>query len=192
MKTNVERAVPARVADRRVAGFTIWTVLAMLLVTVSPAGAHPEAVLESDRASVEAGGSIALRGAEFGPDETYALRLLGALAEYDLGEAKSDGEGVFHLDLTVPGDVRPGAYQIVAIAPDGDVSARLDLNVSAALPMNAGDLMDMDDAGMEARQATADEISIERDRSGIEWAAIGLIIGAAGGLGIGLRRRPRG
>ncbi len=189
MKAKITGGRSAWITRRPTAGVTLWAVLALLLVDASPAGAHPEAVLESDRSTVDAGGSVALRGSEFGADDTYTLQLQGALNEYDLGEAKSDGDGNFQLDITVPADVRPGSYQIVAIASDGDVSARLDLTVMAAMPANADEHADMDGAEMEEHAATADEIRIERDRSGVEWAVIGLVIGAAGGLGIGLRRR---
>jgi hypothetical protein len=41
------------------------------------------------------------------------------------------------------------------------------------------------------QMARAEEISIERNRSGIEWGFIGLIVGGAGGLGIGLLGRRR-
>ena len=154
-----------------------------------------QAVLEGDRTSVEAGGAIGLRGKEFGKEETYTLHLLGALNEYDLGEAKSDGEGQFELDINIPDGVRPGAYQVVAVASDGDVVARLDVMISAATHVAASDNADqhteMADSEMDEHQATADEIRIERDRNGIEWAAIGLIVGVAGGLGIGLGRRSR-
>ena len=192
MKTNGEGRMRAGALGRTQAWLTPLAALALLLFTAPPAGAHPEATLESNRSSVDAGGAIGLHGTEFGGDGTYTLRLLGALNEYDLGEAKSDSEGEFRLDITIPSDVRPGAYQVVAIAADGDVSARLDLTVAAAMAMNADAQADMAGAemdDMEDHQATAEEINIERNLGGIGWAAIGLIIGAAGGLGIGLRRR---
>ncbi len=182
------------------AGLTLAAVGIMLFATVFPVlgnvleAAHPEAVLESERASANAGGAIALRGSQFGENGTYALQLLGALNEYDLGAAKSDGDGRFALDIAIPGDVRPGAYQVVAIASDGDVIARLDVTLAAALPMAAEEHSEMDATSMdnmEEHQARADEISIARDRNGVEWGAIGLIIGAAGGLGIGLGRRQK-
>jgi len=191
MKTQTEGRRPARFVERPTVGLTLGVALALLLVNVSPAGAHPEATLESDRSTVAAGGSIALHGSEFGGVGTYALSLQGVLNEYALGEATSDGEGRFQLTITVPVDVRPGSYQVVALASDGDVAARLDLLVSAAaaMPMDADEHADMGGAAMPAQAATAEEIQIERDRSGIEWAAIGLVIGVAGGLGIGMRRR---
>ncbi|MFV1985989.1 MAG: hypothetical protein ACC682_01800 [Gemmatimonadota bacterium] len=194
MKANVEGTMRMKALGRTRAWLTPWAALALLLIAAPPAGAHPEATLESDRTSVDAGGAIKLHGTEFGGDGTYTLRLLGALNEYDLGEAKSDGEGEFRLDITIPGDVRPGMYQVVALAADGDVSARLDLTVAAAMAMDMDAEAQADMGGAEMgemaeRQATVEEINIERNLGGIGWAAIGLIIGAAGGLGIGLQRR---
>jgi len=172
----------------------VVAMLAVLMAGAAPAAVHEEGVLESDQTSVGAGGQIAVRRKEFEEEETYTLRLLGALNEYDLGSVKSDGEGRFHLDILIPAGVRPAEYQIVAIAADGDVGARLDVTVSAAAPAGAADAAEAADehdemADMDEHGATADEITIERDRSGIEWAVIGLLIGAAGGLGIGLGRR---
>jgi len=172
----------------------VVAMLAVLLWTAAPTAVHDEGVLESDQTSVAARGEIAVRGKEFEEEETYTLRLLGALNEYDLGSVKSDGEGRFHLDILIPADVRPAEYQIVAIAADGDVGARLDVTVSAAVRAGAEAAAEHADehdemADMDEHGATAEEITIERDRSGIGWAVIGLLIGAAGGLGIGLGRR---
>ncbi len=156
-------------------------------------GAHPEATLKSDVSSVTAGGTLPLSGSEFVAGEGYALRLLGALSEYDLlDEVMPNAEGLFTIQVEIPRDVRPGEYQVIAVAPDGDVSARLDLMVLAAMPEETHDAESQADDGAMAHDeggARADEISIERSRSGIEWGAIGLLIGVAGGFGVGLVRR---
>lgn len=189
MKTNLEEP---RGSDRRKAGRTVQAAALMLTAAVSLAWVHPEAVLESDRTTIDAGGAIPLRGSQFDEDGTYALRLLGTFDDYDLGEATSDGDGRFAMDVAIPGDVRPGAYQVVAVASDGDVLARLDVTVIAGgMAMGAEEHAAMGGADMAemGQPARVDEIRIERDRSGIEWAAIGLIIGGVAGLGIGMRRR---
>ncbi len=157
---------------------------------------HEEAVLTAAAASVAASGTLELTGAEFGADETYRLVLRGVLDEHALGEVKVDSTGTFTLQVTVPRSARPGGYQVVAIAPDGDVVARVDLTVTAAPAAGtesaAGPGPAMDHAGMPGMDqgARADEIEIARDRSGIEWLVIGLAVGLAGGLGIGLTSRP--
>ncbi len=166
--------------------------LALLVGVAGPAFAHEEAVLKSDRSSVAAGASLPVRGSDFEKNSTVRLRLLGALDEYDLaGEVKADGEGTFTYEVTIPSAVRAGEYQVVAIASDGDVVARLDLTVlPAAAPMaGAMDEGSTAEGTMHDPEARAEEITIARDRSGIEWGVIGLVIGLAGGLGVGLIRR---
>ncbi len=160
-----------------------------------PSSAHEKAVLESSRSSVSAGAVLPLDGRDFGADESYVLRLVGALREYGLGEVEADAEGLFSIELAIPGSVTPGAYQVVAVAPDGDVAARLDLTVleaEAAAPEGAEE-RPAGEAAHEAapRVARADAMPIERSRSGIEWGVIGLLIGLAGGLGLGLMRAGR-
>ncbi len=158
-----------------------------------PSLAHEKAVLESSRSSVPAGAVLPLDGRDFGAGESYVLRLVGALREYELGEVEADAEGIFSIELAIPGSVTPGAYQVVAVAPDGDVAARLDLTVleaEAAEPEGAEE-RPAGEAAQEAmpRVARADEMPIERSRSGLEWGVIGLLIGGAGGLGLGLIKK---
>jgi hypothetical protein len=158
-----------------------------------PSVAHEKAVLESSRSSVPAGAVLPLDGRDFGAGESYVLRLMGALREYDLGEVEADAEGLFSIELAIPGSVTPGTYQVVAVAPDGDVAARLDLTVleaEAAEPEGA-EARPAGEAAHEVapRVARADEMPIERSRSGLEWGVIGLLIGGAGGLGLGLIKK---
>lgn len=153
-------------------------------------GAHEEAVIESAQSSVAAGGTLTLSGKDFTAGERYALRLVGALREYELGEVEPEDDGTFALELEVPREVAVGAYQVVAVAGDGDEVARMDVQVLAT-----GAAEDGTGAGHPASGghgdsgARADDIHIERNRSGVEWGVIGLIVGLAGGLGVGLLRR---
>ncbi len=160
-----------------------------------PSVAHEEAVLESSRSSVPAGAVLPLDGRDFAEGESYVLRLVGALREYELGEVEADAEGLFSIELAIPGSIRPGAYQVVAVAPDGDVAARLDLTVleaEAAAPEGAEERPAREAAHEAApRVARADEMPIERSRSGLEWGVIGLLIAGAGGLGLRLMRAGR-
>ncbi len=159
------------------------------LTAGSPASiglAHEDAVLKSSRSSVSAAATLDLTGADFNESAAYKLRLLGALSEYDLREVETDSAGTFSIELAIPADVRPGSYQVVAVASDGDVVARLDLTVlEAASPATTRD-GSPEDAGEEAQGARADELRIERPRGSMEWGVIGLVVGLAGGLGIGV------
>ncbi len=160
-----------------------------------PSVAHEKAVLESSRSSVPAGAVLPLDGRDFGAGESYVLRLQGALREYELGEVKADAEGLFSIELAILGSVTPGTYQVVAVAPDGDVAARLDLTVleAEATEPEGAEERPAGEAAHEIspRVARADDMPIERSRSGIEWGVIGLLIGGAGGLGLGLMRAGR-
>jgi hypothetical protein len=167
--------------------------VALLAASGVDGAAHEEAVLRSSQSSASAGASLELSGSDFAGSETYTLRLLGVLNEYDAGEVAADSAGTFTHRLAVPADVAPGAYQVVAIASDGDVVARLDITI---LERNAGGAASAPGEGAAGGQesdpssaARHDDIRIERDRSGIEWGVIGLVIGLAGGVGLGMVRR---
>ncbi|MFQ5747470.1 MAG: hypothetical protein ACE5HF_09680 [Gemmatimonadota bacterium] len=151
---------------------------------------HGEAVLKSALSSVEAGGTLPVTGREFPKGETVTLRLLGVFDEFDLPPARPDSSGAFELSLEIPADVPPGRYQLAAFAPDGDELARLAVTVEAATGSSgAADHgaaeAPPDEMGRmhEDASARADDMPIERSRSGLEWGIIGLLIGLSGGAG---------
>ena len=160
----------------------------LLLVFAGPTAlaiAHEEAVLKSPQSAVAAGGILTVNGSDF-KEGTYALRLIGALEEFDLRRVTPNEEGAFALELEIPGAVRAGQYKLTAVASDGDVVASLDLIVLEAGPANEAE------AGHGANgdeMARAEDLPIERSRGGAEWGLIGLLIGLAGGLGVSMIRR---
>jgi hypothetical protein len=167
---------------------------ATVMVTASDARGHEDAVLRSPASAIAAGDTLPLSGADFSPSSTYELQLLGALREYELRRIEIGPEGTFDLALPIPSDVAPGVYKLVAVAPDGDRVAGLDLTVlepTLAATDSDGEPKDDDASGQtEMREmARADEIPIERSRSGAEWGVIGLVVGLAAGFGIMLIRR---
>lgn len=171
----------------------VGCMVALLAASNADGAAHEEAVLRSTQSSVSAGASLELTGSDFTGSETYALKLLGVLDEYEVSEVAADSAGTFTYRLEVPANVSPGAYQIVAIASDGDVVARLDITVLAASAEGGASAPGEHPAGgQEGNPSSAarhDDIRIERNRSGIEWGVIGLVIGLAGGVGLGMVRR---
>lgn len=175
---------------------TAWlmALLALLAVSASEAVAHGTATLKSSSSSVEAGGTLTLGGAGFEPGESYRLLFRGALDEREIRTVTARVDSTFTVELQVSADTRPGQYRLVAVAPDGDEVASLDLAVIAASETHdvaPGHAEDMGTAVSHgAAGARTDEIVIERRRAGVEWGVIGLLIGLAGGLGIGLLRRP--
>ncbi len=153
------------------------------------ADVHEEAILESRSSAVSPGDTILVDGREFEAGEAYVFKLLGVLAKYELPGAIADDEGRFSLKLTIPLEVRPGAYEIVAIAPDGDVAARLEIAVLEATAGTAPAPVSETSSINTQVPARSDEIIIERRRSSLEWGVIGLVIGLAAGLGFCLLRR---
>lgn len=172
----------------RLAVIVLWAALAFAPGNVL---AHEEAVLRSPRSSVAAGDTVPVNGADFSPGVTYELRLVGALREFDLRSIEGGADGTIELTVLIPRGVSPGDYKLVAIAPDGDRVASLDLTVLEPL----ADHSDTANAGSEPahaemeQEARADGMRIERSRRGAEWGAIGLVIGLAAGIGIMLVRR---
>jgi hypothetical protein len=153
----------------------------------SPAGAHGDAVLELASNSVAAGTTVTVEGSSFETGSAYRLRLVGAMDQHDLTEVRPDSEGAFSLELRVPAAVADGRWELIAVAPDGDVVARTPLTVVASSAGGGAAADGAPDDGQD-RGARAGEIDLERERSGSEWGAIGLLVGLAGGLGVGLLR----
>lgn len=173
--------------------------LVLLAGLFSEAAAHEDAVLKSPVSAVGPGDVLPVEGDDFEENRTYTLRLVGALNEYDLGPVSAGPDGAFTVELQVPGNVRPGQYSVQAIAADGDVVASMDLTV---MPMAMGAPMQehMQEPGQCADLGggqgqgvvgaeQAEDLLIQRPRSGAEWGLIGLIIGLAGGVGLTLLRR---
>lgn len=163
-----------------------------LFLAVRSGAAHENAVLESPQSSIAAGAALPLSGSEFGNGQTYRLKLAGALQEYELVTVAADGAGKFSLDVAIPPDVRPGLYKLIAVASDGDEVASLDLTIAEPVPARVGEaeheVVGESGAQHGAGMARADELSIQRSRSGAEWGVIGLVIGLAAGLGVSLLR----
>lgn len=157
---------------------------------------HEEAVLESPASTVAAGDELRLVGRDFAAGEDHRLRLVGVLEEHDLGEVSPDTAGTFEVAVRIPDEADPGRYQVEAVAPDGDVAARLTLTVAAGSAAEgngssddgAGEVAD-GGAGASASEATAEHLEIDRSRSGLEWTVILALLGAAVGMGGGLFRR---
>lgn len=170
---------------------------AALLLSGSPVHppVHGEGVLTAERGTMAAGESLKLTGAAFEPGETYEIKLVGPLQEFLLATVRVAPDSTFALTVAIPADAREGSFRLEVVAPDGDVSAGLDVTLLAAAPIpNESSTDPM--AGMDhppgAMMARADEIAINRSYSGVALAMIGGLIGLAAGLGIGLlsRRRP--
>src|SRR5688572_12089887 len=102
-----------------------------LSLLVATAAAHPTGVLKLGSNQIEVGAGISLRGEKMPKAGRMRLELRGALLTLALGEVRTDSAGAFETNLIVPETAKPGNYKLVALADDGDVTARADLMIVA-------------------------------------------------------------
>lgn len=170
-------------------------------VPVSPAAAHEKGALYLGSREVAAGRRLAVRGEKLGKNAEIQLRLRGPLQTYPLTAVRTDSAGAFRLELAIPPEVRAGSYSILAVASDGDVTARTDLTVLAAQPATDAPphdmaAMDADSSEMAAgmpqmtgRHATGAAMELDRTTTPAEWVGISVIVLVALGGGFALLRR---
>lgn len=74
--------------------------------------------IEVEPSTVPAGESVILAGSGLEPDSDRVLVLAGGGLTLDLGTVKTDAEGSFQTELTIPGYVPAGTYELRAIADE--------------------------------------------------------------------------
>ncbi len=161
-------------------------VLAVVLaLSAAPALAHEgedEAELLVEPSSVTAGDTVVLAASGLEPDSDRVLVLAGGHLVVSFETVRTDAEGMFRTELTIPVHLPSGGYEFRAI---GDETLTVPLAVTAL----AG--------GAEANRAPteADETIVARERSALE---LGLILAlmalsaAVGGLLVWRAERFRG
>ncbi len=156
------------------------SVLAVMIVAMaaSQARAHEKGVITLASGMAAAGSTLQVKGEKFSSSTQLRLVLRGALSEREIGSAETDAAGGFVIELEIPAGVEPGAYRLVAVAPDGDEVASADLEVEAEPAASAMPI------------PSAEELAIERRWSGFEWFVIGVLVGGAAVAGMFLYRRP--
>lgn len=158
--------------------------LGLLLGLPARAVAHDEGVLKLASRNLAAGSTIRFAGEKFSRKTSLALVLVGTLGRFEVGKVQTDSAGAFTQELTVPADLRPGAYRLVALAPDGDEAATLDVTVLAA------EESVVEEAGSDAGPPTAEPLELERAGSPIVTGLAVLGIAFALVVGGALLRRP--
>lgn len=162
-----------------------WSALLPVLVALCVALAVPLAALahggteptvELDPPQVTAGGTVVIAGENMEPNSDRVIVLAGQRLIVEFGTVKTDAEGMFTLQVTVPSHLPSGIYQIQAI---GDETISADLGVTAA-------------AGMPSGEPVAQEEVQPRQMGGIGLvlliALIGLLVVAGGWLVISAER----
>lgn len=147
--------------------------LLLSLGAAFPAMAHEgtgEAAVEVEPASITAGDSVVLAGSGLEPDSDRVLVLAGENLTVEFGTVRTDAEGMFSKQLTIPNHLPSGTYEIRAI---GDETLAASLAVTAA----AGG------AQASAAPNAATEKVVARQRAPIELGLIIALVAAASLLG---------
>lgn len=148
--------------------------------------------LKIDKASAAPGEVITLKGEGISENGEIKLTLTG-IQDYSLGTAQGDEHGRFEKQITLPGDIRPGNYTLLAEGK-GKASAKLRIVGAAsqsaatqALPAASED-HPSSMPGMEMDQAQAGPMEVQRPRGATEMGLRWGIILASVILGLALRR----
>jgi len=172
--------------------------VALILMSSVPLVAHPtNGVLHLASQRVVIGGSLELRGEKFEERTDMKLELRGVLDSYPIGQVKTDASGTFQTTLTLPPHVPSGAYTLVAIAPDGDITARAELSIvpsaQAAGPSMPGMPGMSPRSGTEqempSQHATDEMMSIDQSKSAAERLIVALLVLASFAAGAVLLRK---
>ena len=192
------RRTACRIAARTLALLT--TLVTLLTLTSTPAFAHGGGVIRLASPQAPVGGTLALSGEKLEKNSTFKLELRGTLDNYPIGDAKTDTAGKFRMSIALPAHVPAGVYSLVAVGPDGDVDARVDLTIAGAAGSGAGGMAGMSGMAsmgqgtqeMSGMHATDEMMAIERTTTAGEWVVIWvLILAALGGGAVLLRKAAR-
>lgn len=170
---------------RQLFGSTVLPVLAALGVALAVPlaalahGGGTEPTVDLEPQQVTAGGTLMIVGENMEPNSERVIVLAGQRLIVEFGTVRTDAEGMFSLQVTVPAHLPSGVYQVQAI---GDETISADLEVTAA-------------AGMPSAGPVAQEEVQPRNVEGIGLvllvALVGLLI-LAGGFLIGSAERLAG
>jgi hypothetical protein len=147
---------------------TLGLVLAVPLAALGHSGGT-EPTVELEPSQVTAGGTVVIAGLNMEPDSDRVIVLTGQQLIVQFGTVKTDANGKFSLEVTVPSHLPGGIYQVQAI---GDETISADLEVIAA-------------AGMPSAGPVAQEEIQPRHVEGIGLVLLVAVIGLlalAGGL----------
>lgn len=171
-----------------------WGLAAGLSFAISqPALAHEEGVLQPATRRFPVGGTVEVRGRQFGKNSDLSLVLVGTRGKLRLLEVQTDSLGGFVVDLMISAGTTEGEYRLAAIAADGDQVATVDVVVVAPAPAGAGmEAEHTEHSGAEMAMPSPEPLQLERARSPlVTGLAAGFILVTALGGGLLLRgRRP--
>jgi hypothetical protein len=168
--------------------------MAMLLVTTGISAFAHGTSLKIDKTSAAPGEVITLKGEGISENGEIKLTLTG-IQDYALGTAQGDEHGRFEKQITLPADVRPGNYTLLA---EGKAKASAKLKIEGSMSESAGATQpglppaSMDHPtgmpGMEMNQAQAGPMEVQRPTGAAETALRWGIILASVIVGLALHR----
>lgn len=149
----------------------------LLMPTGSVVADEPGSGISVEPSDVTAGQTILLAGNGLEPNNERVLVLQGEAVTVSLGTATTDANGMLNQEITIPGHLPSGVYQLQAI---GDETLAVDVNVTAA----AGG----------AAPPPADAAITARSRGPIELGAVllGVVLAAVVGTLLVLRAERLG
>ncbi len=139
-------------------------------LTVMAHEGNGEAKIAAEPSSLTAGDTVVLAGSGLEPDSDRILVLAGEGLTVEFGTVKTDAEGMFSKELTIPSHLPAGNYELRAI---GDETLTTPVSITAA----AGEAQ-----ASSARNA-ANETVVARGRSPFELGAILAFVALAVALG---------
>ena len=147
--------------------------LALSIGAVTAVMAHAgtgEAKIQVEPVAVTAGETIVLAGSGLEPDNDRVLVLAGEGLTVEFGTVKTDAEGMFSKELTIPNHLPSGNYELQAI---GDETLTTPLAVTAASGA----------AGASTGANDAKETVVARERTPFELALILVLVAGAAVVG---------
>ena len=165
--------------------------LALAMIPVRSASAHGSGAISLSSKQSSPGSTMTIFGTEFAHNSSVRLELRGILDKAVFGRVQTSAKGTFQQVVTIPASSRPGQYNIVAVAPDGDVAAQATLMIAGAAVAQEThpgmhDMPGMQ--GMGGAHATGDNMDIPIPITAWGWAVITAIIVGSAATGVWLLR----
>ena len=157
---------------RRTTAFALTFGVALMFAAAAAVLAHEgdgEAKIQVEPASVTAGDTVVLAGSGLEPDSDRVLVLAGEGLTVEFGTVRTDAEGMFSTELTIPNHLPSGNYELRAI---GDETLTTPIAVTAL-------------AGAAASPGANDasETVMARERTPFELVLILVFVALAGIVG---------
>jgi hypothetical protein len=137
-------------------------VLGVLIALVAAASvlAHEgsgQAQIQVEPTAVDAGATVELAGSGLEPDSDRIVALVGVGLTVEFGTVTTDAEGMFAEELTIPGHLPSGNYELRAI---GDETLTAALSITAVSGANSPEPADAGLATVITRPRSSGEIGL--------------------------------